>query len=186
MNPLFAGKTIQRTETHPPSPYDGKPDQGRIVLHFTDGTMIELIGEGDDYDNSISAQTLEPAEHHRRLTLATEHQKAVEQRKRDREAWLNLTCQERETELAAKRADENPVNAMIRKIYGREIRQILTTSGSILHGQAARTVHDPCPKCEETSCPNAPTRHIPARGPMVYTTSDLTLAPQTRTKARRN
>lgn len=184
MTELESGKTIELVEDHPPSPYDGSPDQSRIVLHFTDGTMVELTGEGDDCDNSISAQTLEPAEHDRRLTLAKEHQEAVEQRKRDREAWLNLTCQEREVQLAAERADKSPVNAMIRTLYGREIRQSLE-GFSWWAGRAAHTVHEPCPKCEETSCPNAPTVHIPARGPMMLW-ADMPNQPQTRTKARRN
>ncbi len=47
------GKTIRYVKLSPPSPHDGKPDESRLHLHCTDGTVVEIQGGGDDCDDWI-------------------------------------------------------------------------------------------------------------------------------------
>lgn len=39
------GKTVGRVEEHAPG-HDGEPDESILVLHFTDGTALEIVGGG--------------------------------------------------------------------------------------------------------------------------------------------
>lgn len=53
------GKTIVRVQENAPDPVAGYPHENVIVLHFEDGTGLELRGSGDDCDEWIEADVLD-------------------------------------------------------------------------------------------------------------------------------
>lgn len=183
MSPLLDGKTIERVETSPPSPYDGSPDDSRLVLYLSDGSMVEITGGGDECDDWISAQELTPAEQAKRLLKAAEHKAKVEEQREERRVWLALTCEQRQAELAKRKPDI--LSSLIDPVYFDMIARQLE-QGTTWDGTPERTVRDRCPKCRERECPNAPTRIIPAKPGLNGATSiTFDYAPR-RTRARRN
>lgn len=167
MDVELTGKTIQSVQDPAPGD-DGAPDGSRLILHFTDGTHVML--EGDDY-LSVSALTNDDLEALR--TKQAEHEQKEQDRKAERNRWLALTCEQRQARLITRRASESPSQKMMRTIIRDDLRRANEVSWWI-DGGKARTVKDPCDKCEETACPNAQTRQIPPFTPR-----------RTRTKARR-
>lgn len=159
MEELFQGKTVERVETSPPSPYDGRPDPSRIVLHFTDGSAVEIVGGGDDFGASVEVKALSHGEQLERAHKACDYEREQEEAAIKRREWMALPCEQREAELA-RREQEGPV---IRSIYLDVLTWQLEEGCSAWFPTPERTVRDRCPKCRERECPNAPERLIPAK-----------------------
>lgn len=187
MEELFLGKTVERVESPMPSPYDGRPDESRFALHFTDGSVVEIHGSGSDMDECVEANELSHSEQLERSHKAADHEREQEEAKLKREAWMALTCEEREAEIAKRRAGRKPLDLLVEDGMISMIEELYRPTFSFL-AQPERTVRDPCPKCRERECPNAPTRTLPAtRG--LTGAWNATIQPgsaiATKTKARR-
>lgn len=159
---LLSGKTVERVETPTPSPYDGRADESRIVLHLTDGSAVELIGSGDDCDDWIEARALSHSEQLERAHIAADHEREQEEAAIKRREWMALSCEERQAERARRDAERKPGDLLVEGAMFSMLEDFYRPSWS-WHDQPERTVRDRCPKCRERECPNAPTRVIPAQ-----------------------
>lgn len=108
MEALFAGKTVERVESPMPSPYDGRPDESRFALHFTDGSVVEIHGSGSDMDGCVEANALSHSEQLERAHKAADAERKTAEAKLKREAWMALSCEEREAEIAKRDAARKP------------------------------------------------------------------------------
>lgn len=182
MEELFLGKTVERVESPMPSPYDGRPDESRFALHFTDGSVVEI--HGSEY---VEANTLSHSEQLERAHKAADHEREQEEAKIKRREWMALSCEEREAEIAKRRSSMTPSQRGFEDITLGMLRDLYEPTFSF-SAQPERTVHDPCPKCRERECPNAPTRTLPAT-PGLTGAWNATIEPgsavATKTKARR-
>lgn len=161
MEALFLGKTVERVESPMPSPCDGRPDESRFALHFTDGSVVEIHGSGSDMDEYVEVNALSHDEQLERAGKAADHERAREEAHLKREAWMALSCEEREAELAKRRASMTLSQRGLENITLGMMRELYEPTFSF-SAQPERTVRDPCPKCRERECPNAPTRTLPA------------------------
>ncbi len=137
----LVGKTIARVDERAPSPWDGTPSENRIILFFTDETAVEFVGSGDDCDSWLSCETVSAEELAARDTKRAEHEAERREQALKRKAWLALTCEER---VARGRPN---ANALLPDLY---LRPMLESLGG--------TLVEPCPKCGERECTNAPAR----------------------------
>lgn len=188
MEELFLGKTVERVESPMPSPYDGRPDESRFALHFTDGSVVEIHGSGSDMDECVEANTLSHDEQLERAHKAADAERKTAEAKLKREAWMALSCEEREAEIAKRRSSMTPSQRGFEDITLGMLRELYEPT-FIFSAQPERTVRDPCPKCGERECPNAPARTLPAtRGLTGAWTASVEpgSAMATKTKARRS
>lgn len=181
MDDLLAGKTIDRIETSPPNDHNGEPDPARLILYLTDGSMVEIIGGGDDCDEWITIHPLSDGELAKRSLKAAEREQEAKDRKLKHKAWMALTCEERQAEIATRKPDlfGSALKSMwLDAIYD---QQRPTWAGTPEH-----TLTYPCPKCHEQECPNAPKRVIPAKLGLMDANWNTITEPSKRTRARRS
>lgn len=187
MEALFAGKTVERVESPLPSPFDGRPDESRFALHFTDGSVVEIHGSGSDMDECVEANELSRDEQLERAHKAADHEREQEEARIKRKEWMALSCEEREAEIAKRRSSMTLSQRGLENALGMWLRDLCEPEFSFT-ARPERTVHDPCPKCRERECPNAPTRTLPAT-PGLTGAWTATIEPgsamATKTKARR-
>jgi hypothetical protein len=185
---LFAGKTVERVESPMPSPYDGRPDESRFALHFTDGSVVEIHGSGSDMDGYVQANELSRDEQLERAHKAVDAERKQEETRIKRKEWMALSCEEREAEIAKRRASRKPLDLLVEDGMMSMIEDFYRPIFSFT-AQPERVVRDLCPKCRERECPNAPTRTLPATrgltGPWTATIEPGS-AMATKTKARRS
>lgn len=155
---LMEGKMVGLVETPIPNPYDGSPDESRIVLHFTDGTSVEIKGGGDDCDDWVEIEALSHSEQLERAHKAVDYEREQEEGRIKRREWIALSCEERKAKLAERKPGDLIMEDAMLSMLNDSFEPRAT-----FYDQPERTVHDPCPKCRERECPNAPTRVIPAK-----------------------
>lgn len=162
MNKLLIGKTVERVETPVPSPYNGRPDESRIALYFTDGTVVEVKGGGDDCDGWVEVESFSHSEQLERAHKAVDYERGIEESHIKRREWMALSCGERQATLTQRRAEQKPGNLLMEGAMLSMLTDFLEPRITFFD-QPGRVVRDPCPKCRERECPNAPTRTIPAK-----------------------
>lgn len=140
------GKTVARIEEKPPSELGGSPDPSTVLIHFTDGTALEIQSSSyEEADQCVS--TLSADEIARRQALGRSYQHRQERRASKRREWMALTCEER----AACIGQPPPIAVEMRKnLYG----QIFSLN-KLGYGDKDAAILRWCDKCYETECPNA-------------------------------
>jgi hypothetical protein len=146
-NFYLAGKAVDRIERDAPSPHTGEADGSRLLLHFTDGTALEIVGGGGDCDGWINDALLSSDDLAARRRKSEEYAADQRAKAREREEWMALTCEER----AARRVPEPEFEGL----YGNLLYESML---ALWPGE--RTIKLRCPECGETACPNAPTKTV--------------------------
>jgi hypothetical protein len=149
------GKTIASIEETPPSPHDGRPDDERLILHFEDGTALEIEASGGhDGEGYPNATMLDAATLAERRSLALKYEAEQRQAREKREAWMTLSCGER-----ARRLDRHPPAGLFVPSFYENIYL-----DQLARGPKDRVIRDRCARCRERECPNAPTRILKGTG----------------------
>jgi hypothetical protein len=161
----LAAKVIERIEDNSPGLGDFDQDrEDRFLIHFTDGTALEVTASGGyDGEGYPDYELLDAAAIAERRAARKEFEEVQEQKRREREAWLALACSER-----ARRLDRNK--------YAPRGSLIPDAFSDVLLDSIAPPSKDRCPRCRERECPNAP-EHIPA--PAMKTVAGTIMIPKT-------
>lgn len=153
MNPL--GKTIARLQQDAPDPESGRPSEERLLIHFTDGTALEIVASSYE-EATIDTQTLSRDNVLEREHLHREHEKAEAEKAQKRKEWLALSCDERAAQ-APKRS--HPFFWLEAAMEDSILEQALLASASA-SASPAREIKLRCPTCGERECPNAPVKNL--------------------------
>lgn len=145
----YAGRVVARVDDRPPDPDRGYPRDDMVVIHFTDGSALEV--QGSSYEEvSQSCALLSPADVRRRAQVAAGRREEKRLERLQRDEWRAISCDERAARNAAKPSD--PLRDAIESLW---INTSMLTLGE-------RKVRERCPRCRERFCENAPVRVIPA------------------------
>jgi hypothetical protein len=156
----LAHKTIVRVQENASNPVSGWPSESRIILHFADGTGLELAGSGDDCDEWIEAEVLDAAAISERRLAERRYEADQQVKAIERKEWLALTCEER-CKVLKERAEPGPGMLMTSAFMDGLVEEI--QRGSLLIDTPERTIAVPCTKCHERECENATTKTLPAQ-----------------------
>jgi hypothetical protein len=149
------GKIVERLETRPADPDSGYPRDDALILHFTDGTALEIVGSSYE-ECSLNSNTLTPSDLLARESKRAEHEAEQAKRAQERADWLALTCEER----TARRPTDSAY-LMTGSVYHSMALGLLKQQNPFMD-EPERTIKHPCTHCGETECPNARTETIPA------------------------
>lgn len=160
---MTAGKTIAWIDENPTDPKYGGDDEGTLIIHFTDGTALQV--EGHSYE-SVSMST-EPMsqEDVRRRALAVQGQREQTRLKRDQRAeWLSITCDERTARIEAREAKMGPLALAMRETFAGAYADLIRDSNRMFWGdQPERRYRVACKRCRERQCENATEKVVPAQ-----------------------
>ena len=133
------------------------------MIHFTDGTALEVTAAGGyDGDGYPDYELLDAAAIAARRAARKQFEEIQAQKRRERDAWLALSCSERARRRA--RNKYAPRGSLIPDAFSDMVID------SIMPPSKGR-----CPRCGERECPNAP-EHAPA--PPVRTGAGTIMIPK--------
>lgn len=146
----IVGKTVAWVED---KGYDG------VWMHFTDGTVLSLRGEGHDVD-AVTLQEVSQDEV-RKVRKEEQGQREEKRMARLREMeWLSISCEERVARLEARREKMSPFTLMMTESLRKEHQALMNLANRQMFGDRGGWVTQRCPKCHEFKCENAVRKYI--------------------------